>query len=104
VCWHSHWCCADTACSLFHSLAFMLVWHVCHLTGRAGVAYLSVDLFVLVVLGARVVSVCLISVGMVLMLVWHIRHLTCWHCVGMASGWRHITISTTVKLDVSNRF
>ena len=104
MCWRSHWHCADTACSLFHSLAFVLVQHICCLTGRAGVVYSLVDLFALMVFGAGVVSVCSISVGMVLMLVWCIRHLTRWHCVGMASSWRHVTISTTVKLDVSNQF
>jgi hypothetical protein len=68
------------------------------------VAYSSVDLLALVVLGTAVVSVCSISVGVVLMLVWRIRHLTRWRRVGMASGWRHVIISTTVKLDVSARF
>jgi hypothetical protein len=68
------------------------------------VAYPLVDLSTLAVRGAGVVLVYPIPVGVVLMLVWHIRHLTRWRRVGMASGWRHVTISTTVKLDVSNRF
>ena len=56
------------ACSLFHLLAFVLVWCICCLTGHACVVYSSVDLFMLMVLGAGVVSVCSMSVGVVLML------------------------------------
>ena len=85
-------------------VGILLVQCICCLTGHACVVYSSVDLFMLVVLGAGVVSVCSMSVGVVLMLVWHIHHLTRRYHVGMASGWHHVTISTTVKLDISNQF